>query len=170
MSMRMSMGLSMGMGMAMGMRTGMIMRMRMRMSVSVHIQISLCMGMAMIMHMSMRMRVRVNGQRACVRLPAEVNKRAVQILDHHKTAYGAFNVLEDQDVREGVKAYSCVPLPACTHARTRAHTHTHAQRAVGGLLICTPPRPVRHSCVAASSTPVLANLAGCDGLDHDCLT
>jgi glutaredoxin-related protein len=117
-----------------------------------------------------RMRVRVNGQRACVRLPAEVNKRAVQILDHHKTAYGAFNVLEDQDVREGVKAYSCVPLPACTHARTRAHTHTHAQRAVGGLLICTPPRPVRHSCVAASSTPVLANLAGCDGLDHDCLT
>ena len=28
------------------------------------------------------------------------SNRAVQILDHHKTKYGAFNVLEDQDVRE----------------------------------------------------------------------
>jgi len=34
------------------------------------------------------------------------SNRAVQILDHHKTAYGAFNVLEDTDVREGVKAFS----------------------------------------------------------------
>ena len=33
----------------------------------------------------------------------------VQILDHHKTAYGAFNVLEDASVREGIKQYSYPP-------------------------------------------------------------
>eukprot|EP00802_Teleaulax_amphioxeia_P026824 Tamp_27996.p2 GENE.Tamp_27996~~Tamp_27996.p2 ORF type:complete len:165 (+),score=43.55 Tamp_27996:70-495(+) len=37
------------------------------------------------------------------------SNRAVQILDHHKTSYGAFNVLEDQDIREGIKAYSAWP-------------------------------------------------------------
>jgi len=34
------------------------------------------------------------------------SNRAVQILDHHKTTYGAFNVLEDPEVREGIKQYS----------------------------------------------------------------
>ncbi len=34
------------------------------------------------------------------------SNRAVQILDHHAATYGAFNVLEDMEVREGVKKYS----------------------------------------------------------------
>ena len=37
------------------------------------------------------------------------SNRAVQILDHHKTKYGAFNVLEDQDVRE-VRVCVCLLL------------------------------------------------------------
>ncbi|KAJ1479649.1 thioredoxin-like protein [Baffinella frigidus] len=37
------------------------------------------------------------------------SNRTVQILDHHKTAYGAFNVLEDAVVREGIKKYSAWP-------------------------------------------------------------
>lgn len=34
------------------------------------------------------------------------SNRAVQILDHHRAVYGAFNVLADSEIREGVKAYS----------------------------------------------------------------
>ena len=90
------------------------------------------------------------GVLAYVRLPAQVDKRAVQILDHHKTAYGAFNVLEDQDVREGVKAYSCVPLLACTHARTharaRAHTHTRTHNVLRCLTHFHPTPPGPPSC------------------------
>lgn len=37
------------------------------------------------------------------------SNRAVQILDHHSATYGAFNVLEDQEVREGVKQFSSWP-------------------------------------------------------------
>lgn len=34
------------------------------------------------------------------------SNRAVQILDQHKATYGAFNVLEDVEIREGVKKFS----------------------------------------------------------------
>ena len=34
------------------------------------------------------------------------SNKAVQILDFHRTQYGAFNVLEDTEVREGVKQFS----------------------------------------------------------------
>mmetsp|Transcript_54074 Transcript_54074/g.110343 ORF Transcript_54074/g.110343 Transcript_54074/m.110343 type:complete len:179 (-) Transcript_54074:399-935(-) len=37
------------------------------------------------------------------------SNRAVQILDHHSAAYGAFNVLEDHEVREGIKQFSSWP-------------------------------------------------------------
>jgi glutaredoxin-related protein len=36
------------------------------------------------------------------------SNRAIQLLDQHKATYGAFNVLEDVEVREGVKKFSCV--------------------------------------------------------------
>ncbi len=34
------------------------------------------------------------------------SNRAIQILDQHKATYGAFNVLEDVEIREGVKKFS----------------------------------------------------------------
>mmetsp|Transcript_11147 Transcript_11147/g.26076 ORF Transcript_11147/g.26076 Transcript_11147/m.26076 type:complete len:171 (+) Transcript_11147:30-542(+) len=37
------------------------------------------------------------------------SNRAVQILDHHRAVYGAFNVLADPEIREGVKQYSAWP-------------------------------------------------------------
>ncbi|EKX39391.1 hypothetical protein GUITHDRAFT_96730 [Guillardia theta CCMP2712] len=37
------------------------------------------------------------------------SNKAVQILDFHRTQYGAFNVLEDMEVREGVKQFSAWP-------------------------------------------------------------
>jgi monothiol glutaredoxin len=34
------------------------------------------------------------------------SNRAVQILDHHRAVYGAFDVLRDPEVREGIKKFS----------------------------------------------------------------
>ena len=34
------------------------------------------------------------------------SNRAVQILDHHRAVYGAFNVLADAEIREGIKKFS----------------------------------------------------------------
>eukprot|EP00291_Cryptomonas_curvata_P011389 CAMPEP_0172192676 /NCGR_PEP_ID=MMETSP1050-20130122/24475_1 /TAXON_ID=233186 /ORGANISM="Cryptomonas curvata, Strain CCAP979/52" /LENGTH=174 /DNA_ID=CAMNT_0012868035 /DNA_START=20 /DNA_END=544 /DNA_ORIENTATION=- len=37
------------------------------------------------------------------------SNRAIQILDQHKATYGAFNILEDVEIREGVKKFSNWP-------------------------------------------------------------